>query len=85
TKRSRGISRGNCSWAGAGGGDGGGDSDGYGVGEGVGSRAPLLFLDLILVVPEEEPTSSPFPCLDFLKGFFMVMGGLCEIFVGFLG
>ncbi|MCH96357.1 hypothetical protein A2U01_0017342, partial [Trifolium medium] len=71
--------RGNCSWAGAGGGEGGGD----GVGGGVGSRAPLLFLDLTEVVPDEEPPSSPFPCLDFLKGFFMVVSGFGEIFVGF--
>ncbi|MCI65590.1 hypothetical protein A2U01_0086848, partial [Trifolium medium] len=44
TKRSRGTSRGNCSWAGAGGCEGGGDGVGEGVGEGVGNFAPLLFL-----------------------------------------
>ncbi|MCI47199.1 hypothetical protein A2U01_0068440 [Trifolium medium] len=66
------MSRGNCSWADADGGEGGGDGVGEGVGEGVGSLVPLLFLDLTMVVPEEEPTSSPFPCLDFLKGFFIV-------------
>ncbi|MCI48416.1 hypothetical protein A2U01_0069659, partial [Trifolium medium] len=57
----------------AGGGDGGGDGDGEGVG--VGSRAPFLLLDPVAAALEEEPTSSPFPFLDFLNGFFMVVGG----------